>query len=191
VDPVEKRRRALVRTSFRTWNVLVKVFISHAGEDGDIARELADSLEAAGHQVWDPGSSLLPGDNAPLRIGQALSSSNAMVVLVSPASAKSEAVQREVQFAIGSPRYQGRLVSLVVRPTRGIPWLLRRLPLVRVAPARSSCPTPTRTRRSPTVWSAYSEATGFALGTAGNMSSARNAGTMRLGRRSTVAIGSW
>jgi hypothetical protein len=116
----------------------VRVFISHAGEDDDIARALANGLEAAGHRVWDAGSSLLPGDNAPLKIGQALSSSNAMVVLVSPASVGSEGVQREVQFAIGSPRYQGRVVSLVVRPTRGIPWLLKRLPLVRIRPRRVS-----------------------------------------------------
>lgn len=108
----------------------MRVFLSHSAADREVARELGDRLEAAGLDVWDAGSEVLPGDNAHLKIGEALQSSNAMVVVWSPEAVKSDAVQQEVQFALGSARYQGRLVSVISKPTRDIPPVLRRLPLV-------------------------------------------------------------
>lgn len=108
----------------------MRVFLSHSAGDREVARELGDRLEAAGLDVWDAGSEVLPGDNAHLKIGEALQSSNAMVVVWSPEAVKSDAVQQEVQFALGSARYQGRLVSVISKPTRDIPPVLRRLPLV-------------------------------------------------------------
>jgi hypothetical protein len=111
----------------------MRVFLSHSAADREVARELADRLEAAGLDVWDAATEVLPGDNAPLKIGQALQSSNAMVVVWSPDAVKSETIQREVQYALGSPKFQGRLVTVVTKPTPGgMPWVLLKLPLIRM-----------------------------------------------------------
>lgn len=48
-----------------------------------------------------------------------------MVVLLSPDSMKSEWVRGEIEYALGSRNYEGRLIPVLVRPTREIPWILR------------------------------------------------------------------
>jgi hypothetical protein len=77
--------------------------------------------------VWSSQVEVFPGDNAWLRIGQALKKSNAMVVLVSPDSMRSENVRREIEYALGDPNYEGRLFPVQVRPTPNLPWILRKL----------------------------------------------------------------
>src|SRR6266446_4006827 len=71
-----------------------KVFLSYSAEDRKVARALASRLAEAGFETWDPAAALFPGDNWALRIGQALQESDAMVVLVSPDSMKSESVRQ-------------------------------------------------------------------------------------------------
>jgi len=39
---------------------------------------------------------------------------------------RSENVRREIEYALGHPKYEDRLFPVVVRPTRDIPWILRR-----------------------------------------------------------------
>jgi TIR domain len=110
----------------------MRVFLSYASEDRDVARELASHLTKAGLDTWDPAEALFPGDNWALRIGEALKKANAMVVLISPDSVKSEWVQHEVQYALGASRYKGRLIPAIVRPTKDIPWILKKFPTVPV-----------------------------------------------------------
>lgn len=55
-----------------------------------------------------------------------------MVVLISPKSVKSEQVEHEIQFALTRPQYKGRLIPVVVRPTKDIPWILTKFPVIRV-----------------------------------------------------------
>jgi hypothetical protein len=109
-----------------------KVFLSYSPEDAKVARALASRLAEAGFETWDPAESLFPGDNWALRIGQALQESDAMVVLVSPNSMKSEFVRQELEYALGSARYKGRLVPVVLKPTKDMPWILKRFPSVRI-----------------------------------------------------------
>jgi hypothetical protein len=35
-----------------------------------------------------------------------------------------------VEFALGSAKYAGRLIPVIIRPTKEIPWILRKLNLV-------------------------------------------------------------
>ena len=63
----------------------IRVFLSYAHSDQQCARKLSEYLDAAGFQVFDPADELLPGDNWSLEIGRALDTSEAMVVLISPA----------------------------------------------------------------------------------------------------------
>ena len=61
-----------------------------------------------------------------------------MVVIVSPAAGKSERVHREVEFALGSRRYADRLIPVVVKPTRDMPWILDELEPVSVKKAKGA-----------------------------------------------------
>lgn len=103
-----------------------RVFLSYAQSDRRFAERLAKDLAAAGFAVWS-GQDVLPGDNWARKTGEALDESDAMVVIVSPDAAKSEWVRREVEFALGSPRYAGRLIPVVITPTDEMPWILDRL----------------------------------------------------------------
>ena len=108
----------------------MKIFLSYALPDSDSARILARQIASAGFEVWDASQELVPGENGHSKLGEALESSDAMVVLLSPDSAGSAWVQREIEYALGSPRYEKRLIGVVVRPTERIPWILKRLALV-------------------------------------------------------------
>lgn len=112
----------------------VKVFLSYSHEESEIAKALATSLARAGLELWDPAEALFPGDNWALRIGQALQESDAMVVLISPASMRSESVRQEIEYALGSARYKGRLLPVIVKPAKDMPWILKRFPAVRIGP---------------------------------------------------------
>ena len=110
----------------------MKVFLSYSLQDERHARELRERLAAAGLDVWDPNERLFPGDNWALAIGKALEQAQAMVVLLSPDSVSSQNVRREIEYALGSTKYEKRLIPVVVRETRDIPWILKKLPLMKL-----------------------------------------------------------
>ncbi|WP_089729350.1 toll/interleukin-1 receptor domain-containing protein [Candidatus Thiosymbion oneisti] len=105
----------------------MNVFISYSHEDSEWANTLAERLRSAGFGVWDPETELYPGDNFALKIAEALENADAMVALVSPDAMASEWVRREIDFALGASQFSGRLIPVVVRPTEGFPWILRKL----------------------------------------------------------------
>jgi hypothetical protein len=105
----------------------MKIFLSYADADRSYAQRLASELTREGYQVWDAAQEVQPGENFSLKIGEALEQSKAMVVLLSPDAVKSQWIRREVQFALGSARYAGRLIPVIIRPTKEIPWILRKL----------------------------------------------------------------
>ena len=107
-----------------------RVFLSYADSDRPLAKTLAKDLRAAGFAVWTD-QEVLPGDNWARKVAEALEKSEAMVVIVSPAAAKSVWVPREVEFALGSPRFAGRLIPVMAKPTRDM-WILSKLQPVSV-----------------------------------------------------------
>lgn len=111
----------------------MKVFLSYSKEDCKLARALASQLKKIGLEPWDPNEVLFPGDNWASEIGKALEKSEAMVVLVSPSSMKSDQVLREVDFALGSPRYKGRLIPVVLAEAEEMPWIFKNLRTVRLS----------------------------------------------------------
>ncbi len=110
----------------------IRVFLSYTQSDQQFARKLSEYLDAAGFRVFDPADQLLPGDNWSLEIGRALDLSDAMVVLISPDGVRSPWVQREIQYALGSERFQDRLIPVEVEPTKDFPWVLNHLPWIRL-----------------------------------------------------------
>jgi hypothetical protein len=110
----------------------LRIFLSHVPSDQHWARKLSEQLEAAGFEVFDPFDGLLPGDNWSLKIGRALDTADAMIVLISPAAASSTWVQSEIQYALGSERFQDRLILVEVEPTEDFPWVLNHLPWIKL-----------------------------------------------------------
>ena len=109
----------------------MKVFISYSGADEKSADLLRNALLKQNVDVWNPASQIAPGENWGLKYGKALESSDAVVVLLSPDSVKSDWVRHEIQYALSSPQFRDRLIPVVVRPTDEIPWILRRLKVIR------------------------------------------------------------
>jgi hypothetical protein len=115
----------------------INVFLSYANSDEKWARKISEQLAAAGFQVFDPADRLVGGDNWFLEIGKALDNAEAMVVLISPAAVRSSWVQREIQYALGSEKYQDRLIPVEVEPTADIPWILRHLQWIKGDPSQA------------------------------------------------------
>ncbi len=115
----------------------MQVYMSYSRADEEFAGELASRLSESGINVFDPLRDVALGENWPSTIGEALQESDAMIVLLSPDSVKSEWVRREIDFALGSPRFAGRLIPVLVRPTEEIPWILRNLQPVTVGKDRA------------------------------------------------------
>ena len=110
----------------------LRVFLSYAKRDDKLAQALRTELEKGGFEVWDAAAKLTPGDNWALEQGEALEDAEAMVVLLSPAALASDHVQREIDYALGEPRFKGRLIPVVVRPVKEIPWILETLQILRI-----------------------------------------------------------
>src|SRR5437660_4398573 len=112
----------------------MSVFLSYAAEDRDWARELASHLKRSGIDVWDPAIQIFPGDDWALKIGEALAASDAIVVLLSPATARHEEVSQSVQYALGSERFKNLLIPVMVRNTTNFPWILKDMEMERGSP---------------------------------------------------------
>jgi hypothetical protein len=110
----------------------MKVFVSYAGPDRDFALALREQLTNKGHYVWVDDRTVLPGDNWPLEIGRALQNCDSMVVLLSPNSGKSEIQRHEINFALSSDRYSGRVIPVFIGPAKNYPWILDEFPTVHV-----------------------------------------------------------
>lgn len=104
----------------------MNVFISHAPVDRPFAASLAKTLRRGGLNPWYDAE-LDPGNNWPLEIGKALDQAEAMIVLLSPEAVASDWVRREIEFGISSPRFKDRLIPVLVRRTKDVPWILGEL----------------------------------------------------------------
>ena len=107
------------------------VFLSYSGADRGVAKKTADHLRKAGVQVWDPEYEILPGSDFNSLLKRALNSAEALVVLISPEAMDSRSVSQEIGFALGAEHLRGRLIPVVIRPTKAAPWILKSLPSVR------------------------------------------------------------
>jgi hypothetical protein len=111
----------------------MRIFFSYAASDRDFAKDIASRLAEEGYEVSHPDQELSPGDNWSLKIGEALRDSKAMVVLLTPEAVRSDWVRREIEYALGSKNYKGRLIPVVIRPTQDIPWILRKFPMIQAS----------------------------------------------------------
>jgi len=116
----------------------MKVFLSYAYKDEFLAKRITSALIKNGLDVWNAEAEILPGDNFAEKISDALQDSDAMVALISPESLKSKNVQCEIEYALGNKSYSNRVIPVLVGSeeslsSESIPWILRRLQMIRVA----------------------------------------------------------
>ena len=110
------------------------VFISHASEDAEWARKLAQALKRSRLSAWDP-TEVRPSDNWSLESGKALEKAQAMIVLLSPASGRSDAVKHEIDYALSTKRFRERLIPVMVKRTKRFPWILAELQIEQGEPS--------------------------------------------------------
>ncbi len=117
----------------------MKVFISHSGSSKDeaLADKVVCSLEEAGLDVWYDRREVQPGSNWADEIGQGLTESDAMVVLVTPGALDSEFIRRDIDYALGEKRFKRRLIPVLVGdsedlPSHRIPWIFSHLQTIKL-----------------------------------------------------------
>jgi len=76
------------------------VFVSHTSSDKRFAERLAIALRAIGYNVWYADWAIEPGDSIIEKIEAGLAEHDTLLILLSPASIKSEWVKRELNSAI-------------------------------------------------------------------------------------------
>jgi hypothetical protein len=109
----------------------MNVYISHSNADEKLVDDLRRALARQDIAVWNPASQIAPGANWGLKYGKALQNADAVVVLLSPQSVKSDWVRLEIEYALSSPQFRDRLIPVIVKPTEDIPWILRKQQLIR------------------------------------------------------------
>jgi len=108
-----------------------KVFLSYARSDREQAQKIGDQLRQAGFNVWDPDKEILPGSDWNTDLKTALDSANALVVFISPEGLASRSVSNEIEYALGAEHLRGRLIPVMMRPTKDVPWILKSIGSVR------------------------------------------------------------
>jgi len=92
---------------------MARIFLSYAREDADAARQLAQAVGDAGHEVWWD-EHIHGGSRFTSAIDKALKNAEAVIVLWSPASVESAWVQDEA----AEGRDSGRLVPVLIGETK-------------------------------------------------------------------------
>ena len=114
------------------------VFLSYHHTDREWVRRIADNLRPSGFRVWDPDREILPGADWLAELMKALKSAYAIVVFVSPKAIESPWFSREIEYALGAKHLRGRLIPVILRPTKKAPWILQRLhPVTYESPSKT------------------------------------------------------
>jgi TIR domain len=100
-----------------------EAFISYSREDSEFALRLAQDLKSAGARVWLDQIDIVPGHAWDDAIEGALTEARQMLLILSPASAKSNNVRNEISFALD----EGKLIIPVLFIDCAVPLQLRRV----------------------------------------------------------------
>lgn len=94
------------------------IFINYSRADTDIAQHLRDVLERGGYVTWFDQLSIEIGADWAATIREAVDRCSAMLLLMTPASEKSEWVQQELKWAMAAQK------SIIPVLVEGEPWAL-------------------------------------------------------------------
>jgi hypothetical protein len=118
----------------------MRIFISFAAKDRELAARLSAELSHAGFAVWNPDDEIEPGDNWAKKIGEALDTSDLMVVVLTRGALESQSLRGNIQYALTSRNFEHRLIPVLVdfvtfQGGKDVPWILLKLNPVYMASA--------------------------------------------------------
>jgi hypothetical protein len=121
----------------------MRIFISYAARDEELASQLADQLSQAGFSVWDAAKEIAPGDNWAKETGRALDESDVMVAVITRGALQSRFLEGDIQYALTSKRFAHRLVPVLVdyvtfEAGKDVPWILLKMDPVYLSKADQS-----------------------------------------------------
>ena len=96
----------------------MKIFLSYASEDREVAQMIAKTLRDEGHDVY-------PEAHWPKDLRAALKRAEVFVVLLSPAAVGSPYVNEEIRQALVSRQLEDRLIPVILNPSTQVPWILQ------------------------------------------------------------------
>jgi hypothetical protein len=91
---------------------MTSIFLSHNWADKEFTRRLARDLQKAGARVWLDEAEIKLGESLISKIREGIDSVEYVGVILSPTSAKSEWVQREVDIAMNQ-EIEGKKVKVI------------------------------------------------------------------------------
>ena len=103
---------------------MADVFLSYSRQDFEIVRRLADALEARGKEVWIDTEGIRDAEVFPAALRAAIASSDSLIFVVTPDSARSQYCMHEVDHAVNTGK---RIVPVVLRavPDDELPEAIR------------------------------------------------------------------
>lgn len=109
-----------------------EVFLSHSHHDRAALSRLANTLVRHGVPIWFSERNIAGAQQWLDEIGEALERCDWFIVLLTPNAVKSPWVKRELTYALNDPRFEGRIVPLLLRDCdyKKLAWPLMTLQLV-------------------------------------------------------------
>jgi hypothetical protein len=92
---------------------MAKIFLSYSRQDQAFVSQLADSLAPYGHTAFFDDV-IVPGQEWESALSHALQAADALVAIISPASAESQFVMTEIGAALAYARESGRMLVIPV-----------------------------------------------------------------------------
>ena len=95
----------------------MNIYLSHARKDSVVALQLARRLESEGFAVLHPETEIVPGENWAAKVSGALRDSEFMVFLMTPGALESDILRHNIELALSSKKYAGRVFTVVLAST--------------------------------------------------------------------------
>src|SRR5665811_1234601 len=92
----------------------MSVFLSYAASDRRLARFVAGALAERGFDIADHESTLVAGERWQDAVSRSMRRATALVLFVSRSSLASRVLKAELEFALGSSRFEGRIVTVAL-----------------------------------------------------------------------------
>jgi hypothetical protein len=94
-----------------------EVFLSHSSLDRQFASELAGMIRRHGIPVWYSQTNIVGAQQWQDEIGAALQRCDWFAIILSPQSADSMWVKREVSYALQQNRFENKIVPITFQPS--------------------------------------------------------------------------
>lgn len=116
---------------------MMKVFISYAHSDREVADSLADKLSQYGLDAWQAGKDIMPGENWAEKYGQALEEADALVVILSRYSVDDSSISKDLKYAISNRKFKNRLITIYrsdpeIINRKDLPWAIKKARHVKI-----------------------------------------------------------